>query len=143
MAKTLSERIADRVRQEKTSVGAQNRAAFLALRSEIAQALDDGWLMRKVWGQLQEEGKISFSYQTFRLLVKSLILDPKKRSTPKAGTGEKPLSNQANVEKETVPVEKETVPAPPPPSMPKKDPSKPPAPTGFNFDAKPKKEDYL
>lgn len=136
MAKTLSERIADRVRQEKTSVGAQNRAAFLALRSEIAQALDDGWLMRKVWVQLQEEGKISFSYQTFRLLVKSLILDPKKRGAPKAGTGEKPPSNQANVEKETVP-------APPPLSTPKKDPTKPPAPTGFNFDATPKKEDYL
>ncbi|MNY68825.1 hypothetical protein D3C86_2066520 [compost metagenome] len=92
--------------------------------------------MRKVWVQLQEEGKISFSYQTFRLLVRSLILDPKKRATPKAGTGEKTLSNQANVEKKTVP-------APPPPSMPKKDPAKPPAPTGFNFDAKPNKEDYL
>ena len=43
MAKSLSERIAARTVKKKPARSAQNRAAFLALRIDIKQALDDGW----------------------------------------------------------------------------------------------------
>lgn len=67
--KTLSERIAERVSTKKN----QNRAAFLALRSEITQALADGWPMKTIWQTLHEEGKVSFGYDAFINHVKRLI----------------------------------------------------------------------
>lgn len=67
--KTLSERIAERVKTKKS----QNRAAFLALRSEITQALADGWPMKTIWQLLHEEGKVTFGYDAFINHVKRLI----------------------------------------------------------------------
>lgn len=135
MAKNLSERIAERMREKKTSAGAKNRGVFLALKSEVAQALDDGWPMRKVWEQLHEEGKVSFSYQAFRRYVNSLIATGKQEAPaidPKTVTPKQ----QKNI--------KEKHAAAPVPHTTAKtiNPVKPAA-TGFNFDAKPNREDYL
>lgn len=74
MANSLSERIAARTAKQNPSRSAQNRATFLALRTEIKQAMEDGWPVKTVWETLQEEGKVSFSYQAFRGYVNRLIL---------------------------------------------------------------------
>lgn len=71
--KSLSERIAERAGKRKPSVAAQNRAVFLALRSEIKQALDDGWPVKTTWETLHEEGKVVFGYHAFHRYVKRLI----------------------------------------------------------------------
>ncbi|MBK6959228.1 MAG: hypothetical protein IPH22_13760 [Nitrosomonas sp.] len=42
---------------------------FLLLRDEINEAIDDGWSVKYIWEVLSEEGKITFSYQTFLNLV--------------------------------------------------------------------------
>jgi hypothetical protein len=78
MAKSLSERIAERVRQRKAPPGrgGENRAAFLALRDDIAKALADGWSARAIWETLRAEGKIRFSYDPFTRYVKKLIEQP-------------------------------------------------------------------
>mgnify|MGYP003407805229 CR=1 FL=1 len=136
MAKNLSQRIADRMRSKKATVSAQNRAAFLALKGEIIQAIDDRWPVKQIWETLHEEGKVTFSYQAFRNYVNSLILAPKQSATPKAPAEEPRLERQANKEKKTVPATPRT-------PTPKANPVKPPVPTGFNFDATPNKEDYL
>lgn len=136
MAKNLSERIADRMRNKKATVGAQNRGAFLALKGEIIQALDDRWPIKTIWETLHEEGKVTFSYQAFRNYVNSLILESKQGAAPKAPAEEARPGSQASNERKTVPATPRTPAA-------KADPVKPPAPTGFNFDAKPNKEDYL
>lgn len=87
MAKSLSQRIADRATKKKPSRNAQNRAAFLAVREDIQQALNDGWPVKTIWETLHEEGKVSFSYQAFRGYVNRLILsstvkpDDNKRSS--------------------------------------------------------------
>ena len=39
------------------------------LRDEINEAIDDGWSVKYIWEVLYEEGKITFSYQTFLNLV--------------------------------------------------------------------------
>ena len=70
----LSERIADRVVKKKPSRNAQNRAAFLALRQDIQEALADGWPVKTIWETLHEEGKVTFGYQAFRGYVNRLIL---------------------------------------------------------------------
>ncbi len=76
MAKNLSERIAAMAIKKKPSRRAQNRANFLALRVDVKQALDDGWPVKSIWETLNEEGKVDFSYQSFRVYVNRLILTP-------------------------------------------------------------------
>ncbi|MDP3331894.1 MAG: TraK family protein [Methylococcaceae bacterium] len=76
MAKNLSERIAAMAIKKKPSRRAKNRATFLALRVDVKQALDDGWPVKSIWETLHEEGKVDFSYQSFRVYVNRLILTP-------------------------------------------------------------------
>jgi hypothetical protein len=73
-SKSLSARIAERATRQKTSVSAQNRAAFLVLREDIKQALDDGWSCKTIWETLLEEEKITCSYPTFNGYVTKLIV---------------------------------------------------------------------
>lgn len=136
MAKNLSERIAERMSKKKATESAQNRGAFLALKGEIIQAIDDRWPVKHIWETLHEEGRVTFSYQAFRNYVHSLILAPKQSVAPKATAVELQPERKASKEKNTVPATQRT-------QAPKANPAPPPATTGFTFDAKPNKEDYL
>lgn len=61
--KTLTERIADRAKTVPSSRG-KNRASFLAVRDEVADALKD-WPVKAIWETLRAEGKIEFGYDAF------------------------------------------------------------------------------
>lgn len=106
MQKNLSARIAERTGLKTPSRNAKNRAAFLAQRQDIKQALEDGWPVKTIWETLHEEGKIPFSYQAFRGYVNRLILSHEKdllaNTTPieTANTGQ---SNQPSTEKNQKP----------------------------------------
>lgn len=129
MAKSLSERIAARTVKKKPSRSAQNRAAFLALRVDIKQALDDGWPVKSIWETLHEEGKVDFSYQAFRGYVNRLILSPH--------AAEPPVPLPAAVAPEPGPSN------PTKPASSKTAVKKPEPATGFTFNNNPKKEDLL
>ncbi|PTN12450.1 TraK family protein [Nitrosomonas aestuarii] len=78
MTQSLSERIAlftDRNRH----AGKQFLPAFIALKPDIEQALQDGWTVRQVWNTLHDEGKIKCSYQWFRTLVNRHINGDRKQ----------------------------------------------------------------
>ena len=79
--KPLSERIADHFTLKKTSAPARNRAAFMVLREDIKQALNEGWKSKNIWETLFDEGKITFSYPTFHSYVTKLIQDEKPTQT--------------------------------------------------------------
>lgn len=136
MGKNLSERIADRMRNKKATVGAQNRGAFLALKGEIIQALDDRWPVKTIWETLHDEGKVKFSYQAFRNYVNSLILTPKQTATPKASAE----GERHGVQPER---EKQVAPAPPRTATPRQPATQPQAPAGFNFNPNPNKEEFI
>ena len=74
MTKTLSERIALFTDKHKNT-GKQFLPVFIALKSDIEQALQDGWTVHQVWITLHDEGKIKCSYQWFRTLVNRHITD--------------------------------------------------------------------
>ena len=78
MNKSLSERIAARAVNKKPfeSNRNQNRAIFLALRSDIIQALNDGWSVKSIWETLHEEGKVTFGYPAFWSYTNRLIRTP-------------------------------------------------------------------
>ena len=74
MALNLSARIAKRNElQKNTTRNARNLAAFLAVRLDVKEALDDGWPVKTIWETLHDEGKITVSYQAFRGYVNRLI----------------------------------------------------------------------
>jgi len=74
MAKKLSVRIAERTGRKTPARNGTNRAAFLAVRDDVKQALDDGWPVRAIWETLHEERKIAFSYPAFCRYVKRLVV---------------------------------------------------------------------
>ncbi|MBD8829002.1 TraK family protein [Pseudomonas sp. CFBP 13602] len=137
MAKNLSERIAERMKNKKTNVGAQNRGTFLALKGEITDALDNRWPVRTIWETLHEEGKVSFGYQAFRNYVNSLILAPKRSQKSSTAEGQVQQSADSSSKK------KSAVAPAPRAKEPRQSSPQPPASTGFAFDPKPNKEDYL
>jgi hypothetical protein len=130
MAKSLSERIAARSVKKKPSRSAQNRAAFLALRVDIKQALDDGWPVKSIWETLHEEGKIDFSYQAFRGYANRLILSPPATEPP----APPPVAEATPAPGASNPTK---------PASPKTVVKKPDTAAGFTFNSKPNKEDLL
>ena len=65
----LSVRIAAREVAKKPSPYAINRAAFLALRQDIKDAMADGWNVMSIWETLYDEGKVSQVCQSFDLIA--------------------------------------------------------------------------
>jgi Family of unknown function (DUF5338) len=128
----LSVRIAAREVTKKPSPYAINRAAFLALRPDIKDAMADGWNVMSIWETLHEEGKVSFGYEAFRKYVNRLILLPplvlaateldvaNAQNEPSVETGQQPMG-----------------------LLPKKTAAQPPQHGGFVFDPEPKKEDLF
>jgi len=121
MGKTLSERIAERVTKSKnSSPQAINTAAFIALKSDIMDALNDGWAARTIWETLYSEGKIAFSYQAFRGYIHKMILKEKKPISTKKEKAETPITSVTENKENTS-------------KMPK----------AFHFEATPNKEDLF
>lgn len=118
MKKSLSDRIAERIRAKAKQASAteRNLSLVLALREEILKAIDDGWPIKTIWDQLHEEGKIDFSYQTFRKYVVRLKPKPQK---VEAGKTKEPQENET-----TAAEKKQTI-------------------KGFEYDPTPKKEDLI
>ena len=85
MTKTLSERIALFADKNKNT-GKQFLPAFIALKPDIEQALQDGWTVRQIWNTLHDEKKIKCSYQWFRTLVNRHITDDSKQKQHKSST---------------------------------------------------------
>ena len=105
MEKNLSERIAERAMKKKPSRNAKNRAQFLAVRSEVKQAMDDGWSVKEIWATLHEEEKITFSYQAFlnhvnvQLLSACTIETKTPATNAKSDNAKKPEQQTKNEQK--------------------------------------------
>ncbi len=88
MADSLSQRIQKRtVLQNKKSLN-RNKALFLLLKNDIEEAMKDGWSMLVIWETLVEEGKIDYSYQTFRGYVNRLLLVTERKRSNATNRGE-------------------------------------------------------
>jgi len=132
MAKSLSARIAERVARKKPAGNVRNRVAFLALRGEVKQAIDDGWPVKTIWETLHDEGKVAFSYQAFRGYVNRLVLSPPANgeATPAPVGVDQPRQAAPRLGPQSAKTPAEWQP-------------EKPAATGFTFNRTPKKEDLL
>ncbi|CZG73337.1 TraK family protein [Legionella pneumophila] len=66
--------------QLKTPVR-KNRVEFLALKDDIAEALEKGWSMTIIWETLRDEGSFTATYNTFRLYVLKYLNGQKPGNT--------------------------------------------------------------
>lgn len=73
MTTSLSERIANKQKQKSESKRSRYKAEFIAQQKDIADALRAGWSVTKIFETLNEEGKISCGYDTFRRYVITLL----------------------------------------------------------------------
>lgn len=145
MAKSLSMRIAERMSKKAASVGGQNRAAFLALKPDIEEALGDRWPVKSIWETLYAEGKIRFSYQSFRKYANTLIPPLNEPGAPGA-----PTSTAAPIPAASKPTKREKPGLPTPQDKhpkaeapPARDHASTPEPDGFQYNPNPNTEDYL
>lgn len=86
---SLGERICKRILSDPSAPKSQkNRAAFLAYRDEIEATLADGWSILAVWRMMNDDGRITFTYQSFRKYVNRLILKKSRvNCRPTSDTG--------------------------------------------------------
>jgi hypothetical protein len=93
-SKTISERLRERANSASGPRSLVNRAAFLAIREEVADAIRDGWSVRRIWELLQEDREIAVGYVRFTQLVRQYIHAPAR--TVRRPNGEPALSNSAD-----------------------------------------------
>ena len=72
--KSLSERIAENAMKSSAGRNDRNRAAFILVRADVKKAVEDGYSLLAVWETLHEEGRIPYTYQTFRRYARALLL---------------------------------------------------------------------
>jgi hypothetical protein len=74
MAKSYTEQLAEWVRQKSQSARHdRNRVAFLAVKDDVNEALDQGWPVKTIWGHMVEQKRIGFGYDTFLVYVKRYL----------------------------------------------------------------------
>lgn len=70
MAKTYPEQLAEWVKNRKSSRQDKNLAAFLAVKTDVVDALSAGYAAKTIWANLKESKRIDFGYDSFLNLVK-------------------------------------------------------------------------
>lgn len=134
MVKRYSEELAAWIEKRATKKRRLDAAAvaFIAVKSDVIEAMDAGYAMTTIWEHMRETGRVKVSYETFRRHVQRYITAPAPAAPAPAPA---PQTGQAKPAK--------------PSRQGKVNPNSPPpkteAPTigGFNFNPKPNKEDLL
>jgi cell division septation protein DedD len=140
MAKSLSERIAERMSTKQPSQAGKNRAAFLAVRDDVKKALNDGWPIKVVWATLRDEGRIAFGYDAFIKYVNQLVRQPE---VPPPARPAAPAAPTPTPKASSSPAAAPT-PTAPAPARPSPEPTGTPAKiASFNFNPTPNKADLL
>jgi hypothetical protein len=71
MAKSYTEQLTEWVRQRSQSARHdRNRVAFLAVKDDVREALEQGWPVKTIWAHMVEQNRIGFGYDTFLVYVK-------------------------------------------------------------------------
>ena len=77
MVKPLEERIAEHLAQRRDARPVSGRVAFLALKDDIARAVQAGWPVKAIWQTLFDEGRIAIGYHAFNVYVNKYIRTPR------------------------------------------------------------------
>jgi hypothetical protein len=88
MGRNITDALAEWVAKQQTPRRQDAQVvAFLAVRADVATALEAGYSVKTVWAFLKDEGRITSSYEAFRRHVQRHI-----RSGQKGGTNGKQVT---------------------------------------------------
>lgn len=121
MAKSYSEQLEDWVEQRASSRRDRNLVKFLAVRDDVKFALDAGYAVSTIWGNMRETGRIDFAYDTFLKYVNRNM-----RSAARARPGSESYRKRGSQGEDRTPKPASPQPVP-----------------GFTFDPSVKKEDLI
>ena len=126
MSKRYSDQLGEWVKQKQSRKRDKNLVAFLAVKADVQEALNEGYAAKTIWEHMRENKRIEFGYDTFLNYTNRQI--------------RRHLSGDASIQSEpsTAPKGKKNI----KPQEPQKTATKPQQ-LGFTFDSSPKKEDYL
>jgi hypothetical protein len=138
MAKSYNEQLAEWVKQRAQSARHEkNRVAFLSVKKDVREALEQGWPVKTIWAHMVEQKRIGFGYNAFLIYVNRHV-----RSVEKPAVGCRTKGTLAPPLAPACP--------PPPGSVESKAPRMPvltpPAQDqlpGFTFNAAPKREELI
>lgn len=135
LAEWVKKRDKTRTRQDK------NVVAFLAVRDDVKEAIAAGYAIKTIWEHMHEQGKIAYRYETFLKHVKRHIREAKTDKQPVLAAKNEADASAANKQ----PDNKPATAAPKAKGSEAKENEKPqlPGTGGFNYQAKPNKEDLI
>jgi hypothetical protein len=91
MAKSYSEQLAEWVKQRPQRARRdKNLVAFLAVKDDVAEAMDQGWPAKTIWAHMREQARLAFSYDTFLNYLKRYLRQPVDR-LPTATPAPRPI----------------------------------------------------
>lgn len=91
MAKSYTDDLAAWVKKREKSRPRQDKGlvAFIAVKDDVADAIEAGYALKTIWEHMSETGKIPYRYETFLKHVKKHI-KAKNKSTIKPSQTESP-----------------------------------------------------
>ena len=138
MAKSYKEQLTEWVKQRDHSARHdRNRVAFLAVKSDVREALEEGWPVKTIWSHMVEQKRIGFGYDTFLAYVKRHVKGNAKppgadRSSRLPGPSLTPKARQSSQPKG------EAMPSRPDQMQHRTEPM-----SGFTFNAAPNREELI
>src|SRR5687768_6533878 len=85
MSESLTKRVAQFMQTRPARRSGKARAAVIALREQIREALDDGWSVKAIWQTLRAEGSVQVGYHAFRRYVAELVPQQSRDQKPTPG----------------------------------------------------------
>jgi len=138
MAKSYTEQLAEWVRQRGQAAKAdRNRVAFLAVKDDVREAMEEGWPVKTIWSHMVEQQRIGFGYDTFLAYVKRHV----------KGDVDTPRADRSSVLSRPSLARKARALSPPKgestPSRPDQNEHATAPMSGFTFNAAPKREELI
>jgi hypothetical protein len=79
MAKSYSEQLAEWIKCRPSTKRAKNVVAFLAVRDDVKEALEEGYAVKTVWAHMYESKRVGFGYDTFLNYVNRHLRRPEEQ----------------------------------------------------------------
>jgi hypothetical protein len=83
MGHRYSEQIAEWVKQKQSRKRDKNLVAYLAVKTDVQEAMADGYAAKTIWAHLVETKRIAFGYDTFLNYTKRQLRSQTKEEVSK------------------------------------------------------------
>lgn len=139
MAKSYTRQLNEWVKQTgHSSKPDRNRVAFLAVKEDVREALEEGWSVKTIWTHMVEQERIGFGYDTFLAYVNRHVRASADPTAASAGRRPPTRLNDPQGQPPRAPKEAIT----PDRSVPAT-PYAPEPMSGFTFNAAPNREELI